>query len=132
LVKTDLSQPAVERFFDRFVAAFAMFDAANVASLFATPGVALRKDGSLVPLTTPEDVQKYYQVALDGYRHRGCVSCKWSDLQLTGTGGLGAMAAVTWNLLRADGSALATWRQSYCLAATKDGARIYASAMHAQ
>ena len=35
-------------FFDRFVAAFATFDPAVIADLFATPGVTLRADGSLI------------------------------------------------------------------------------------
>jgi hypothetical protein len=67
-----LSVAVVGEFFERFV-----------AELFTTPGVALRRDGSLVPLTAVDDVLKYYQAALDGYRQGGCVSCQWSDLELT-------------------------------------------------
>jgi hypothetical protein len=48
--------PSVKDFFDRFVTAFASFDAVNVAELFATPGVALGRDGSIIALTTREDV----------------------------------------------------------------------------
>jgi hypothetical protein len=50
-------------FFDRFVAAFATFDPAVIADLFATPGVTLRADGSLIALTTREDVVRYYRAA---------------------------------------------------------------------
>ncbi len=127
----ELSEAAVRDFFERFVAAFATFEATKVAELFATPGVALRRDGSLVPLTTRDDVLKYYQVVLDGYRQGGCVSCRWSDLKLTGMGKKSALAAVTWTLLRHDGSELAAWRQSYCLAPSRGGPQIFASAMHA-
>ena len=126
----ELSEAVVKDFFDRFVTAFSTFNATRVAELFATPGVALRGDGSLVPLTTRDDVLKYYQAALDGYRQGGCVSCRWSDLELTGMGDRSALAAVTWSLLRQDGSGLATWRQSYGLVASDGGAKIFASATH--
>ena len=126
----ELSQEAVEDFFDRFVAAFATFDAAEVANLFMTPGVALRGDATPVALTTRSDVLTYYQAALNGYRERGCVDCQWDDLALTAMGSRSALAAVSWTLRRQDGSNLANWRQSYCLAGTADGPKIYASATH--
>jgi len=126
----ELSQGVVEGFFDRFVEAFATFDAAEVVSLFMTPGVALRSDATLVALTTRADVLNYYQAALTRYRKGGCVGCQWDDLELTGMGSVSVLAAVTWTLRRHDGSNLANSRQSYCLAATSDGLKIYASAAH--
>src|SRR5258708_34403793 len=110
----ELSEAAVRDFFERFVAAFATFEATKVAELFATPGVALRRDGSLVPLTTRDDVLKYYQVVLDGYRQGGGVSCRWSDLKLTGVGKQSAVAAVPWSLLRHNAAEPAAWSQSSC------------------
>jgi hypothetical protein len=41
-----------EAYFDRFVQAFSTFDATKLADLLATPGVALRRDGSLVGVAT--------------------------------------------------------------------------------
>jgi hypothetical protein len=123
--------PSIKDFFDCFVTAFASFDAANVAELFATPGVALGRDGSIIALTTREDVLRYYQTALDHYRGNGCVSCQRLDLQVTDTGAKSALASVTWHLLRGDSSVLTSWRQSYSLSLTKDGPKIFASAMHA-
>jgi hypothetical protein len=110
--------------------AFATFDAAEVAGLFMTPGVALRSDATPVALTARSDVLNYYQAALNSYRERGCAACQWSDLELTGMGSRSVLAAVTWTLRRHDGSNLANWRQSYCLAGTADGPKIYASATH--
>ena len=63
-------EDTVEAFFYRFTEAFATFEAANFAALFATPGVALRKGGDFVALTTRDDVLRYYQAALDRYRAR--------------------------------------------------------------
>jgi hypothetical protein len=121
-----------EAFFDRFATAFATFDAAVVAELFATPGVALRKDGSIVALTTREDVVRYYQAALDSYRRDECHSCRWAELELTPMGRRSVLAAVTWDLLREDGSVVTQWRQSYGLSFSEAGPRIFASAMHAE
>jgi len=131
-VTQELSVPIIEDFFERFVAAFAMFDGTKVTELFATPGVALRRDGSLVSLATRDDVLRYYQAALDGYREGGCTSCRWSDLELTKLGKNSALAAVTWTLLRQDGPDLASWRQSYCLASSLSGPKVFASATHAE
>lgn len=121
---------AVEAFFYRFTEAFATFEAANVAALFATPGVALRKDGGVVALTTRDDVLRYYQAALDRYRTGGCTTCGWSHLETTPMGRGALLATVSWHLLRADGSVLAAWRQSYCLAMAGPEPLIFASAMH--
>ena len=122
----------VEAFFDRFATAFATFDATIVAELFATPGVALRKDGSIVALTTHEDVVRYYQAALDSYRRDGCRSCRWAELELTPMGRRSVLAAVTWDLLWEDGSVVTQWRQSYGLSFSEAGPRIFASAMHVE
>jgi hypothetical protein len=83
------------QFFDRFVAAFATFDPAIIANLFATPGVALRRDGSLVALTIREDVINYYRAATEGYHRNGCRSCRWANLQVTASGSRSMLAAVT-------------------------------------
>ena len=119
------------QFFDRFVVAFATFDPAVIADLFATPGVALRRDGSLVALTTREDVIRYYRAATEGYHRNGCRSCRWADLQVTGSGSRSMLAAVTWDLLHENGSIMTTWRQSYYLTESEAGLTAFASASHA-
>ncbi len=123
---------AARAYFDCFVQAFGTFDGAKVADLFATPGVALRSDGSLVGLGTRDDVVRYYQTALDNYRRDGCRSCRWSQLSVVPMGRRGLLAAVTWNLLGEDGTALVQWRQSYNLSCfDDDGLKAFASTSHA-
>ncbi|MGH7109633.1 MAG: hypothetical protein ACREFK_04330 [Stellaceae bacterium] len=116
--------------FDRFVSAFATFDATNVAELFAFPSVALRKDGSIVPLLTRDDILHYYQAALDGYYRNGCRSCRWLGLEVHSMGSQALMATVSWELLRGDGSVAQRWKQSYCLSNHEGTSRIFASATH--
>jgi hypothetical protein len=119
------------KYFDRFVAAFGTFDPALISDLFATPGVTLRADGSLVALTTRDDVIRYYQAATEGYHRNGCRSCRWADLKVTPTGNRSMLATVTWDLLHEDGSVMVTWRQSYYLRDGNDGPKAFASASHA-
>ena len=129
--KTALSQDdRAAMFFDHFVAAFATFDPTRIADLFATPGVTLRADGSLAALMTREDVIGYYRAAIEGYYRNGCRSCRWARLQVTPTGSRSMLAAVTWDLLRENGSTMVTWRQSYYLRDAEDGPKAFASASH--
>jgi hypothetical protein len=128
------SETATTRtFFDSFSGAFATFDGHAVADLFATPGVALGRDGSIVPLTSRDDVVRYYQSALDRYRRDGCRAARWSQLATTPMGRRSLLATVTWDLLREDGSSAAQWRQSYGLIMSDDDKpKIFASATHAE
>ena len=124
---------SAEVYFDRFVRAFGTFDAARVADLFATPGVALRGDGSLTGLTERDDVVRYYTAALDKYYRDGCRSCRWSRLTVVPMGHHSLLATVTWELIRDDGAVLARWRQSYCLSRLGDGElKAFASATHTE
>jgi hypothetical protein len=122
------AEAEIARFFDRFVEAFATFDGRIVGRLFTTPGVALRRDGSLEGFARPADVEAFYQRALDHYRASGCRSCRYSDLDVTLLNNSSAIAATSWDLLREDGSVLAHWRQAYFLARPDGTWRIYGSA----
>lgn len=118
-------------YFDRFAAAFTTFDGNEVADLFATPGVALRPDGSIIALTTREDVARYYQAALDRYRRDGCRAARWSRLETTPMGHQSLLATVSWALMREDGTTAREWRQSYYLKISiAIMRRAFASAMH--
>lgn len=120
-----------KNYFDRFVAAFGTFDPARIADLFATPGVTVRADGSLIALTTREDVIRYYRAATEAYHRKGCRSCRWTHLEVASTGSRSMLATVTWDLFHEDGSAMTTWRQSYYLTQGADGPKAFASASHA-
>lgn len=128
---TDLT-PATA-YFNRFAAAFSIFDGNQVAELFAASVVALGRDGSLVGLPTRDDVVRYYQAALDRYHCDGCCSCRWSDLSVVSMGRRGLLATVTWDLLREDGAVHTRWRQSYSLGLLGEGGlKAFATASHAE
>ena len=119
-------------YFDRFAAAFATFDGEQVAEPFDAPVIALRSDGSLFGLPNRGDVVRYYQTALDNYREDGCRFCRWSELSVTEMGSRAMLAAVTWELLREDGTVVTRWRQSYGLSlSSEDGPKAFSAVSHA-
>ena len=120
-------------YFDRFAEAFSTFDGAQIAQLFAAPFVTLGRDGSLTGLSQQDYITRHYQAALDRYRRDGCRSCRWSDLSVAPMGCRAVLAAVTWDLVREDGTVVTRWRQSYGLSlAGDDGPRAFAVVSHAE
>lgn len=119
---------SIVRYFDAFVTAFASFDGKAVGSLFIAPGVALKGDGVLQGFTAQADVEAYYQAALDHYRAQGCTGCRYVDLDVRMLNATSAIATASWDLLRADGSIISHWRQSYFLARFDGAWRAYGSA----
>lgn len=118
----------IARFFDAFVEAFATFDGATVGRLFVTPGVALKRDGTLQGFSVQADVEAYYQAALDRYRASGCRSCRYFDLGTRFLNEASAIATASWDLLHADGSLISRWRQAYFMTRVAGDWRIYGSA----
>lgn len=118
-------------FFDAFVEAFASFDGERIARRYLAPYLSRRADGTSACFLSHAEIVRYFQSVLDGYREDGCASCRWDALEVTAVGAHSLLAGVTWTLLRADGSVLAGWRESYHLADTPEGLRIFASVDHA-
>jgi len=114
-------------FFNRFVDAFATFDGKCVASLFMTPGFAVRQDGSLVQFAERGDVATYYQGVLDRYRTEGCMTCRYADLESSIVDDKTLTSTVSWDLLRGDGTVARHWRQTYYLARFDGNWRIFGS-----
>jgi hypothetical protein len=122
------SESEIARFFDGFVEAFATFDGLRVGRLFVAPGVALKRDGTVQGFSTRQDIEAYYQAALDRYRASGCRSCRYSDLDVRFLNDSSVIATASWDLLRADGSAIIHWRQAYFLSRFDGEWCIYGSA----
>ena len=120
----------VSRFFDDFVDAFGTFDGARIATRCFVPGIALRGDGSIEPLQTRAEVERFFQAAVDSYHRDGCRGIQWRDPDIVSMGGRSALATVTWDLLRQDGTVLRHWRQSYNLVRVETGWQVFASTYH--
>jgi len=77
-----ISAADIAEFFDKFCREFASFDGRRVGGLFVAPCIALRSDGETQGFATLQDIENYYQSALDRYRTSGCTECRWRDLQV--------------------------------------------------
>jgi len=122
------SENEVARLFDGFVEAFATLDGKIVGRLFVAPGVALRRDGTLQGFSTQQDVEAYYQAALDHYRASGARCCRYADLEVRFLNDNSAVATASWDLLRDNGSTISHWRQAYFISRFGGEWRIYGSA----
>lgn len=118
-------------FFESFASAFCEFNGPLIARRYADACVALHADGTLDLLNSREQVAAYMQNHLDRYRLEGCSSCRFRDLEVLPLGRNGALATLSWELLREDGSVASGWRESYNLVRGPGGFRIYATADHA-
>jgi hypothetical protein len=114
--------------FDDFVRVFGTFDGREVAKLFTAPGVALKRDGTLKGFSTHDEVEDYYQAALDRYAVMGCQSCRYDALELRDISEQSLMATVSWDLLGPNDAVISHWRQAYMILRVEGSLRIYASA----
>jgi hypothetical protein len=123
------SEAEITRFFDAFVEAFATFDGRIVGGLFVAPGVALKRDGTLQGFSSRQDVEAYYQAALDRYRASGCRACRYSKLETRFLNEKSVIATASWDLLRQDGAVMSHWRQAYFMSRPAGEWRIFGSAI---
>jgi hypothetical protein len=120
----------VAGFFDDFVEAFGSFSGARIATRYLVPGVAVRGDGSIQYLQSREEVERFFQAAVDAYHRDGCRGIRFKDLDVVPMGGRSVLGTVTWELLHEEGSVLRQWRQSYNLVRVEAGWQILASTYH--
>ncbi|MGD9764061.1 MAG: hypothetical protein AB7V27_10135 [Candidatus Binatia bacterium] len=104
--------------------------AGELAALYHTPCVTVRADGSVICLQSPPELERFFQTVADTHYEDGYRSSHCADLEVVPLGTRSVLASVTWSLLRADGSLLKQWRQSYTLIRDAPRWRILASVFH--
>lgn len=124
-------QDEAAAFFDAFVEAFRSFNGQLIALRYLAPYSALHAGGSVECFSTPADIAGYFQKVVDGYRSQGCRSCRYGELEVVSMGQACVLGTVTWDLLLEDGSVFQSWRESYNLARTSEGLRVFATVDHA-
>ena len=120
----------VATFFDEFVEAFRTFDGRKIAARYLSPYSALQTDGAVRCFASEAETAKYFQKVVDGYHEQGCRFCQYKDLQVVPLGAQCVLGTVTWELCSEGGSVISSWRESYNLARTPDGLRVFASVDH--
>jgi len=94
--------------------------------------MAIQADGSAQVYPSQEAISRYFQAVLDDYRARGCIGCRYADLDEQEMGPSSVLGTVTWELFGADGRVLSRWRESYVLVRDRGYLKVRASVDHAQ
>lgn len=128
---TTALQGEVAAFFDAFVEAFRSFDGQLIARRYLAPYSAFHAGGSVDCFSTPAEIAGYFQKVVDGYYSQGCRSCRYGELEVVSMGQACVLGTVTWDLLLEDGRVFQSWRESYKLARTAEGLRVFATVDHA-
>jgi hypothetical protein len=106
------------------------FGGDEIAKLYYAPTVTVRGDGSIHCLQSHEELARFFQGVLDTYKSQGSDGTTMHDLVVVPIGERSALATMTWKMLRADGSPIREWRQSYNVVRLAEGWRILVSTFH--
>ena len=121
----------ISAFLEKYAAAFASFDSKAIASFYHVPVITLRGDGSIHCLASADEVENFFQTVADSYAREGSGGkATRSNLRVIPLGGRSALAMMDWEMLRADGSAIRGWQQSYNLVRGQAGWQILVSTFH--
>jgi hypothetical protein len=131
---TDL-ELEIAAFFDRYNEAWAIkddgtIDGNRIASLYSAPTMTMRGDGSIHCLQPREELAPFFQGVADTYQRAGVGSSTLHDFEVVPIDERSALATMTWKQLRADGSLLKQWRQSYNVVRHEEGWQILVSTFH--
>ena len=93
--------------------------------------LSARGDGSIHCLASADEVTNFFQTVADSYAREGSGGkATRSNLRVIPLGGRSALATMDWEMLRADGSAIRGWQQSYNLVRGQAGWQILVSTFH--
>ena len=120
----------ISAFLNQYDEAFSTFDGGRIAALYCIPTITMRGDGSIHSFQSREEVARFFQGVADTYRSEGGKNGTMHDLEVVTIGERSALATVTWKNLRADGSVIRQWRQSYNVVRSAEGWRILAAIFH--
>jgi len=90
----------------------------------------MRGDGSIHSFQSREEIARFFRGIADTYRGEGSKGSTMHDLEVVPIGERAALATVTWKNLRADGSVVRQWQQSYNVVRFAEGWRILAATFH--
>ena len=117
-------------FLNHYNQTFATYDGDQIAALYCVPTITMRGDGSIHSFQSREEIARFFQGVVDGYRAEGATGGTPHDIVAVAIGERSALATVTWKNLRPDGSVTRQWRQSYNLVRFAEGWRILATTFH--
>jgi Domain of unknown function (DUF4440) len=122
----------MQSFFQGYARAFDAGDVDRIASLHYAPCLKIHGDGSIECLSTPEAVRTFFRDLTGRYRARGDEhhAGRFLDLEVVPIGAQAALASLTWELQRKDGSVYRRFRRSYNIVRMGSDWKIVAATAH--
>lgn len=125
-----MHQSDIGLFFDRFAHDFKSFSGRVISRRYSEPYLSVSASGDSQVFSETSAVAEYFQTVLDNYFAQGVRSCRYKALEVTLIGTGGALASVTWEMLRDNGTVQSSWRESYNLSRASGEFRIQVSTDH--
>jgi hypothetical protein len=109
------------------------FDKTNwmtFTSLFHEPFVTVRGDGGVKLFQSRGETRKFFETVADAWRREGYHRFTTTNFEVMPMGRLSRLVTFDWEMLRADGSLLRKWRQSYQLILIQSEWKVLSSTFH--
>jgi hypothetical protein len=103
------------QFFDKFVLDFKSFDGAVIANRYVAPYTAISSDKSVSLYKEQKDIEQYFSAILADYQKQDVAYCTYSSFEFLPIGQKSALVTMDWNMMKADGTLVTRWRESYVL-----------------
>jgi hypothetical protein len=97
---------------------------------FHFPCTTVRLDGALQVLRTKEEALEFFAAAQEQYEAEGCTHWGITQLAAVPLGEGSATATIDWAMLRADGSSIRGWTQTYNVIGSAHGWHVLLSTLH--
>jgi hypothetical protein len=120
----------VEQFFQRYARAAESMDATELAGMHNAPCVKVHGDGRIECLPTQEAVRAFFRELASKYEARDHGGGRYVDLEVTAIGTAAALASLTWEQFRTDGTVYRRFRRSYNLVRVGSSWNILAATAH--
>jgi hypothetical protein len=116
-------------YFEGYARAFHA-DLGRFCEHFHFPSTTVRLDGSIQQFRTNEEAMEFFTVAKQKYEAEGCTQWAINRVTATQLGAGSASATIDWAMLRADGSPIRGWTQTYNLIKSAHGWHVILSTLH--
>jgi hypothetical protein len=99
--------------------------------MYHEPCLSVRADGCVRYLQTRDEARSFFEEVATAWRREEYDRFETSDLEVVPMGGRCLLVTLDWHMLRADGSLIRRWRQSYQLILVAQEWQVLASTFHA-
>lgn len=118
------------QFFDKFAQDFQRFDGAIIANRYLAPYTAISSEKSVSLYREHKDIENYFGSVLADYKKQDVEYCTYNNFVFSAIGQKSALATMDWNMMKADGTLVTSWRESYVIILSDNVLKIVTSIDH--